>query len=252
MLALIAGTGALPAALVERLQKAPLICAVDGYAPTLPVDISFRIEHLGSFLNRLKEKGIDQICMAGAVRRPTIEIDAIDSATRPLVPMIQTALTSGDDGALRAIIAVFEDQGFDVVAAHTLAPDLLPEATAPMGRHEVDARIGASEIALMGVADIGQACVVQRGQVIAREGPEGTDAMLSELEDVTDAILFKAPKPQQDRRADLPLIGPETARLAVSVGLAGIVIEAGGVMVLDHDEVVEILNAHGLFLWVRP
>jgi DUF1009 family protein len=51
-------------------------------------------------------------------------------------------------------------------------------------------------------------------------------------------ILFKAPKPGQERRVDLPVIGPATVAGAARAGLAGIVIEAG-----DRD---------GLFLWVRP
>jgi len=64
-------------------------------------------------------------------------------------------------------------------------------------------------------------------------------------------ILFKAPKPGQDRRADLPVIGPDTARNVVAAKLSGIVIEDGGVMVLDLPQVRRILDAAGAFLWVR-
>ena len=70
MLALIAGTGALPPALVARLSERPLICAMDGFPPNLPVDVPFRLEQLGSFLQGLSARGVTQICMAGAVRRP--------------------------------------------------------------------------------------------------------------------------------------------------------------------------------------
>ena len=38
---------------------------------------------------------------------------------------------------------------------------------------------------------------------------------------------------------------------AVAAGLSGIVIEKGGVMVLDRDAVVAECNRLGLFLWVR-
>jgi hypothetical protein len=65
-------------------------------------------------------------------------------------------------------------------------------------------------------------------------------------------VLFKAPKPGQDRRIDLPVVGPGTAVLAAEAGLAGIVIEAGGVMVIDLPRVLLLLDAMGLFLWVRP
>ncbi|GGX46352.1 phosphatidate cytidylyltransferase [Tateyamaria omphalii] len=64
-------------------------------------------------------------------------------------------------------------------------------------------------------------------------------------------VFFKAPKPGQDRRIDLPTIGPETARAVIEAQLDGMVIAADGVMVLEQDEVVRLLDEAGLFLWVR-
>lgn len=295
MLALIAGTGDLPPALVARLDDRPLICALAGFAPAVTPDITFRLEHLGTFLQTLQARGVTRICMAGAVRRPQIDPAAIDAATIPLIPQVQAAMARGDDGALRVIIALMEGAGFAVVAAHEIASDLLPSAgcltkAAPADWHKADAAEGEACVAAMGAADTGQACIVRVGQVLAKEGPDGTDAMLagffepydppiaddpltyvidlgtstvaavsewmSGLEDVPatadDGILFKAPKPDQDRRADLPLIGPDTAMRAAEAGLSGIVIEAGGVMVLNQTGVIDILDAQGMFLWVRP
>ncbi len=295
MLALIAGMGDLPPALVARLPEQPLICALDGFEPALDVDIRFRLEQLGTFLAELKARDVARICMAGAVRRPQIDVAQIDAATLPLIPKVQAAMAQGDDGALRAIIAVLEEAGFAVVAAHEIAPDLLPPAgvltrAMPEDWHKADAAEGEACVVAMGQADSGQACIVRVGRVLAEEDAEGTDAMLAKffeeydppmaadpldyimdlgvsavetvkdwlsgLEDTPatadDGILFKAPKPQQDRRADLPLIGPATAMKAAEAGLSGIVIEAGGVMVLDMQAVCQILDAQGMFLWVRP
>jgi DUF1009 family protein len=141
----------------------------------------------------------------------------------------------------------------------------------------------------MGAADIGQALVVAQGQVIAVEAQPGTDWMLASLlarggerlptgglfddpfgvaADVfggpavmprrgrdpalpPGGLLYKAPKPGQDLRADLPAIGPETVRGAAAAELEGIVIAAGGVMVLDREATVAAADAAGLFLWVR-
>lgn len=254
MLALIAGTGDLPPALVARLSERPLVCAMRGFEPRITPDITFRMEHLGSFLATLKARGVTRICMAGAVRRPQIDPGQIDAATMPLVPKVQAALTQGDDGALRIIIAIMEDYGFTVLAAHDVARDLLPRAgvltrTGPASGHTSDAFAGEACVAKMGAADTGQACVVRAGDVILREDANGTDAMIARVKG-TGGILFKAPKPNQDWRADLPLIGPATAKAAA--GLDGIVIEAGGVMVLDLPAVRRILDAQGMFLWVRP
>jgi len=67
----------------------------------------------------------------------------------------------------------------------------------------------------------------------------------------TGGIFFKAPKPGQDRRIDLPTIGPETARAVIEARLEGMVIAANGVMVLEKSEVVRLLDDAGVFLWVR-
>lgn len=255
MLALIAGTGDLPAALLAALPQRPLVCALTGFDPVVAPDVTFRIEHLGSFLADLKARGVTQVCMAGAVQRPPVDPAAIDAATMPLVPVMMAAMGKGDDGALRGFITILEQHGFEVVAAQDVAPDLLPDAGVLTGtlteQAQVDARSGEATVAQMGAQDQGQACVIG-GDVLAREDRAGTDAMLVELGQAAGALLFKAPKPDQDRRADLPVIGPATAQHAIDAGLAGIVIEAGGVMVLNLPRVVATLAAAGLFLWVRP
>lgn len=257
MLALIAGTGALPAAVLHALPQRPLVCALDGFTPEIAPDVTFRIERLGGFLNDLKARGVTQICMVGSVRRPQIQVSAFDLATVWLVPTIWRSLRKGDDGALRGFIAVLEQRGFQVIGAHEAAPDLLPHAgvltkAQPSQLHRADALAGVAQLTLMGAADLGQACVIRQGTVIASEDDAGTDAMLGRLGATAKAaILFKGPKPNQDRRADLPVIGPRTVSNATAAGLAGIVIEADGVMVPDLAGVIEVLDAQGMFLWVR-
>lgn len=254
MLALIAGTGALPAVILQGRQA--YVCAMAGFAPEVPVDLTFRIEQLGSLLAHLKGQGVAEVCFAGAVKRPTIDPDAIDAATRPLVPVIQAAIAAGDDGALRAIIGIFEQAGFAVRAAHELAPQLLPVAGVPT-RRKPDAQmmgeavLGNRVIIKLGERDLGQACVISADTLLAQEGPDGTDAMIAGIK-AKGGVLYKAPKPDQDRRADLPVIGLGTAKSVVAAGLDGIVIEAGGVMVLDMAAVIAELDAHDKVLWVRP
>jgi len=255
MLALIAGTGALPSALIAGRSDV-YVCAMAGFPPAVPVDITFRIEHLGSLLVHLKVQGVTEVCFAGAVRRPVIDPAEIDTATAPLVPVIADAIAAGDDGALRAIIGIFEAAGFVVRAAHELAPHLLPVAGVPTARKPnaammAEAVRGERVLIKLGAQDLGQACVIAQDALVAQEGPEGTDAMLASVT-VRGGILFKGPKPDQDRRADLPVIGLQTAKAIVTAGLDGIVIAAGGVMVLDIAAVTDYLDAHDKVLWVRP
>jgi hypothetical protein len=298
MLALIAGEGSLPAAVAAAQPRPPLVCAVRGHAPEgLEPEITVRLETLGGLFATLRARGVTQVCLCGSVRRPQIDLGALDDATLPLVPRLREALQRGDDGALRVLIALLEEEGFEVLAAHVAAPGLLPPAGVPTvarpgPQTAAEADLGARVVAEMGAADLGQACAVRGDSVLAREGPDGTDAMLSRLgpprevpparpagepfgwaadmmgdmlggaadwlsgqDGGTDrprtGILYKAPKPGQDRRADLPAIGPRTAESVARAGLAGIVIEAGGVMVLEREKTVAALDRAGLFLWIR-
>lgn len=260
MIALIAGQGALPAEICQRLPERPLVCAMMGSEPdALDAELTFRLEQFGSFLERLKSAGVSEICLAGAVRRPTIDPSAIDAATLPMVPVLQGALTSGDDGALRAVMHLIEAAGFTVRAAHEVAPDLLmapgvPTRVQPGELDKADAARGAEVVAAMSAADIGQSCAVRAQQAIAIETIYGTDWMLETLirrPDGQGGVMVKAPKLGQDRRADLPTIGPSTVRKAAAAGLSGIVLEAGGVIVLDQDAVIAACDDLGLFLWLR-
>lgn len=260
-LALIAGSGGLPAAIAQAQEAAPVVCALEGHAPDgLTVDEVFRLETLGSLLKRLGACGVTDVCFCGSIARPAIDPSRLDSETLPLVPVFMAALQKGDDGALRAAMGIFEEAGFTIRAAHELLPGLTLEAGVLTARrpgpgHERDAKLGEAVLAEMGQADLGQACILCGGAVLARETDSGTDAMLDNYaaagHAARGAILFKAPKPGQDLRADLPTIGPETARGAARAGLDGIVIEAGAVIVLERETVIRSLDEAGLFLWAR-
>ena len=53
---------------------------------------------------------------------------------------------------------------------------------------------------------------------------------------------------EQDRRIDLPTIGPETLRRAAEAGLAGVIVEAGAVLVAGVAETAEAADRLGLFV----
>jgi hypothetical protein len=100
--------------------------------------------------------------------------------------------------------------------------------------------------------DVGQGCVVQQGVVLAVEAAEGTDAMLARCGTVAlpglGGVLVKLVKPGQERRADLPTVGPETVRGAVAAGLRGIAFEAGGTILAVREATVAAADAAGVFL----
>lgn len=260
--AIIAGEGALAPAIAARLPGAP-VYALEGFAPPIPAE-SFRLERLVPFLDHLLDRGVTRVVFAGAVRRPALDPEQFDPRTAQLVPRILTAMQSGDDAALRTVLDIFEESGITICGMDEIAPDLIPAEGHLVGRPSAadrkDVTRAAEIVAALGPLDLGQGCVVAQGLCIAIETLPGTAAMLEFAArhhglraDSKGArgVFYKAPKPRQDRRIDLPTIGPDTVDQAAAAGLAGIAWAAGGVIMLDGDETIRRAERAGLFLWSR-
>ncbi|MGC3937100.1 LpxI family protein [Roseobacter sp. EG26] len=261
MLALITGRGGLPARVAASQEIPPLVCVMDGFDPDdLAADLRFRLEQLGTLLAQLSERGVSEVCFCGAIERPHFDPAALDAATAPLVPALVGAISSGDDGALRAVMGIFETSGFQVRAAHELAPDILIDeglhsAAAPDEQMQSDADRGTSVLAALAPLDVGQSCVVGAGQVWGIETIGGTDHMLRGLPEKAahaQAIMIKTRKAGQDQRVDMPTVGPTTITALAEAGLAGLVVEAGGVILLEPEATRAAADAAGLVFWARP
>lgn len=263
-LAIIAGSGDLPAALVAALIEPPLVCALDGFVPSgVVVDQVFCIERLALFLRYLEDNRITRVVFAGAVTRPRLDPSLFDPQTAQMVPRLLTAMQAGDDATLREVLAIFQEAGFAVVGVPDIAPGLVPLAGVLAGAvsavNETDAARAARIVAALGTVDVGQGCVVAAGLCLGVEALPGTDAMLATVAaipanlrpTVTGGVLYKAAKPGQDRRIDLPTIGIRTVQAASAAGLNGIAWAAGDLICLDQPAVQAEATRLGLFLWAR-
>ena len=263
MIALVGSLDPLTAQIATTLRaqgRSLVICTLGHRTDLDPAPghpLSFRVENLGSLLLHLGSLGVRAVCFSGGVSRPQIDPDRIDAATAPLVPILLDALRRGDDGALRAVMGLFEAAGFAIVSAQDLVPELLPapgllSASRPTPLQEGDAMRAEEVHRILAPADIGQGVIVRRGQVLAVEAQPGTDFMLRSVKGFAEgALFFKAPKLRQDRRADLPVIGPTTIERTRASRLSAIVIEAGGVMVLRPQDCAALADEAGIVLWVR-
>lgn len=259
-LALVAGRGRLPSEVAGAQEVPPLICGYEGVpVEGLEVDVTFRLETLGTLLVALGARGVTQVCFCGAMDRPALDPSKLDAETLPLVPLFQQALAAGDNGALSILKDIFEQTGFAVVGADTLLPDLVAEQGVmsqawPDAQMRRDAAKGEAVLAGLAPLDIGQACVIGADQVLGVEAAGGTDHLLATLPAKAAglrAILCKGPKVGQIREIDMPTIGPATLEAAHAAGLAGVIVDAGDVIVLEPERCAEVADRHGLVLWAR-
>jgi len=228
--------------------------------------IEAEFEKPGRVFKALKADGIAQMTLAGAVTRPRFRPWKFDLTMIRLATRLLPAMNKGDDETLATVTSVLESEGFTIIAPHEVLEELLaPEGThstaTPNAADKDDATRAAAIVSALGAVDVGQGAIVAQGLCLATESIQGTDAMLDFVAQTGDAfktdpegskgVLLKAPKPGQDWRVDLPAIGPDTFAKAAEAGLAGVVVQAGGVLVLGLDQCRAAADEHGLFFWCR-
>ena len=257
-LAILAGGGTLPRALADAAiaQGRPVhILALAGFCEPatyagLPHDI-VPIAKVGRLFARMHAAGCQDVVFAGPVRRPGLTDLAVDF-TGFITLLKLLPVWAGDASLLSRVLGIVEAQGFRAVGAHEILSELLA-GKGPLGRHrpdaaaEADIAAGMRAARALGTRQRGQAVLVRDGRTVAEEGREGTTAMLRGT-GAAGAVLVKAAMPGQDRRVDLPTIGPETIAQARQAGLRGIAVEAGEALVLDRAATVAAADAAGLFV----
>lgn len=269
-IAIFAGRGSLPRELASYLRKIghePFIVGIKGEVEPWINDYQHRLfvwGKLGSFFKHLNKNDIKQVVFAGGVTRPSIRLRDLDFGGVVSLSKVMAFMVGGDNSLLTGLIKLFDQHGVSVVGAHEVMPGLLTPLGVFFGRKpakkamlNIKKAYEASKV--LGSLDIGQAAVAVGGRVVAVEGIEGTDEMLERIavmrasgklfEDGVHGVLVKTMKPEQDVRADLPSIGPNTVDGAVKAGLKGIAIEAGFSMILEREETLERAKKAGIFIY---
>jgi DUF1009 family protein len=221
-----------------------------------------RLGAVGEILERLHQEGVSEILLAGPIKRPSLTSLLPDKRAREGLARAGKKVALGDDGLLTAIIKELEErEGFKVIAVEEIMAEMaaragLYGACEPDDLAKSDIQRGVEVARALGLVDVGQSVVVQQGLVLGVEAIEGTDQLLARVKDLRregpGGVLVKLAKPQQERRADLPTIGPRTLKGAAAAGLSGIAFEEGAALIVDEEECVKLADKAGLFMLGLP
>lgn len=266
-LGILAGGGELPRLLVEACRKSGRDVFVIAFKAQCDPETTQGVDHAwvgigkaGQAIEHLRANGVEDLVMAGRIQKPSMAQLMPDA--RALKVLASGVMNKGDDSLLSAIVHTLEvEEGFHLVGVH----DVMPELLAPQG---VLGRINPAEddrVSMhtavhaakdLGAKDLGQAAVARGDVIVALEERAGTDAMLKILvgnPEAKGAVLAKMLKPGQETRADLPAIGVATVENAARAGLSGIVVEAGGSLIINSAAVIEAADRAGIFvLGLKP
>lgn len=262
-LGLIAGRGELPKALAQAAFEQGRPLYIIGFEGQTDDDLMRDTAHIwlkmgevGKALTYFKTNGVQDIVMAGHMTRPSLtQLKPDWEGAKWLAKLGTKAL--GDDNLLKSIIQMVEAEGLRVVGADDilsslLAPEGILTRAHPDEQASLDMQRGHEVLKHLSEADVGQAVVIQQGLVLGVEAIEGTDALIERCGELqrqgVKGVLVKQSKWQQERRVDLPTVGPKTIENLIKAGLRGLAIEAGHTLVLEKQKMIDMADAGGLFI----
>jgi len=273
-LGLICGGGSLPLAVADYVAargRPVVLFPLHGAAEGTAVD---RFPHhwlymgqVGKFVRLARAAGCRDLIFIGNLVRPSIWQVRPDFKALTLLGRVYAAFRGGDNHLLSGMGKMLEQEGFHLIGAHEVAPEILvPEGTLgrvqASERDRADIAFGFEFLRATGPFDVGQAVVVNDRHVLAVEAAEGTDLMLARVAElrangritsaVGNGVLVKAPKRGQDLRYDMPSIGPLTVEGTKRAGLAGIAVVGGSTIVAEPAEFVVAADRAEIFVIGAP
>jgi len=269
-LAIICGGGSLPLAVADSVSARgrkvllfPLRGAARAEDYTGRPHQWVRLGQFGTVARMARANGCRDVVCLGSVVRPSFWRLWPDLFTLRIIRQVAMAFRGGDNHLLSTVARTIEQRGFHMLGAHEVAPEILvPKgalgAEEPTIRAKEDIALALDYLHVAGTFDIGQAVVVADRHILAVEAAEGTDAMLARVAEMRasgrirapagSGVLVKAPKRGQDRRFDLPSIGPQTVIGVARAGLSGMAVVAGGSIIAEPEKLIEAADRAKIFV----
>ena len=254
---MISGSGAYPETFVAAARRAgvrKLVAAafLNETKPELGAMVDeiewFRVGQLSKMITFFVRQGVKQVVMVGQIApknlfdlRPDIR----------MLLMLARLKKRNAETLFGAIAQELAKEGIRLLPATTFLEDLMPargHVTGPVvkSRRWEDAEYGFQIAKESSRLDIGQTVVVKNGTVLAVEAFEGTNEAVKRGGKLGrgGSTMVKVSKPDQDMRFDVPVIGPETIRIAAVAGVDVIAVEAGRTLLLGIEEIQKECQTH--------
>jgi len=251
---LLCGSGDLPLRAAEalRAQGAQIVAiGIRGEAAPGVESVVDRFEwtsiaRLGRWVKVFKAADVDVLLMVGGIRKA-----AMYEGASGLMPdwrsarlMYRRLRSKEDHTILGAVADEFEREGIRVGSVADYCPELLVRPGCltrrrPTAEQWRDVRFAWPLVKQIAAMQIGQCIVVKDQSVVAVESMEGTDATLERGGELArgGAVAVKVPRPDHDRRFDIPCVGSVTVATLRRAGVIVLALEAGGTLMLGRDEV---------------
>ncbi len=248
--ALIAGGGNMPLRLVEEIHrsgKKVLLLGIKGITPpslAQKADLSYwaHITQLGKARRLCQKHEVKEAVMAGLIRHNEIFKVSIFLMDWVTLKALFTAKDLRANSICLKVIQIFSEKGIHFLSTvellkRYLVPKGLMSDKKPNQKQMQDIEFGLKIARELGRLDIGQTVVVKNKTVVALEAMEGTDQCLQRAGDIAGpgCVVIKLPKPGQDNRFDVPVVGLNTLQKLVKIKASVLAIVANKTLVIDPE-----------------
>jgi len=263
IIGLIAGQGNFPILLSQGARMAGTKLVIFGVHGLASDDLqeysddiySLKLTELSKLLELCHKHGVKHLIMAGRIpHKVLLKQISFD----PRVLKILGSLTSKKaDNLLLAATQEIEKEGITVLNSTMFLKSCLPKPglltpNCPADEETMKNFEFGYPIA-KGIArlDVGQTITVKNQIVVAVEGIEGTDALISRSGDLAEdgIVVVKVSKPKQDMRFDVPVIGKRTFENLVKVKARALCVTANQTIFMDQKESLALAEKHGITVY---
>ncbi len=279
-LGLIAGNGRFPFLLLDAARAEGCEVVVAAIQEETDAEINERaaadsgitvhwlsLGELSRLIATFQKAGVTRAVMAGQVKHKQIF-----SSIRPdwrLAKLLLNLRTRNTDMLLGAVAKVLADEGIALISSTAYLEPLLAKAGVLTEREpdEEERRnidYGLSVATGLAAFDIGQTVIVAAQACVAVEAMEGTDAaieragaLMQTLDSEASTLerrltVVKLPKPKQDMRFDVPVIGLRTLETMIASGASCLAIEAERTLLFDRNAILIRAAEAGIAIVALP
>jgi len=205
---------------------------------------------LGKLRKECTRRGIKEMMMAGRVDHS--RIFSLANLDLEALRLVKGLPDMRPDTVLRSFANLVSGWGVTLISSVTYLQKYLAKEgvlTSKKVSKEVQQEIefGARIAKEIGRLDVGQTVVVKKRAIVAVEAMEGTDRCLERAGEIAGkgCVVVKMPKPDQDMRFDVPVIGVNTIEKLAKIGAEAIAIGAGRTLMIDLNT-LEVANRLGV------
>jgi UDP-2,3-diacylglucosamine hydrolase len=260
MIGLIFGKTDFPKQILKKIKKKKKYLIVDLTKTKIykkdKNSYSVSIGQFGKIISILKKNNCNKVLFAGKVDKPNFSKLKLDFKGIYYIPRIIKSSKLGDAAILKAIIKILKEEKINTLSSTIFTPELslkkgIYSKTRPNTQDKKDINKSIKVLNKSGAYSYSQGAVSRNNKVIAVEGKEGTQKMLSNIENKGNGVLVKFPKKKQDTRVDLPTVGLNTLKQCTKAGLKGIVLKHKKNILLDKKKCIQYANKNKMFILVK-